>query len=192
MRGMGHNLRMGKYFLWMAVILALTGCKKESGGSQNQDDSDQDPVFYNFQPDHTTHGGMEIDLNGYSPDPIEGSPEPAYIEGVDNWYEQTQQCVADWYAVLYPSVQFEFHDPPPIVISDDPESICGDLDAFFINGIYCTNFAIPIIVIRGGASYQTTLPWKHEFIHYFLDMNNFDQEMNLNHLPDEIWENCVL
>lgn len=180
------------YFL---LVLALAGCKHSSGsqpGNQNNPppDDDDEPIFYKFEPDYTTPGGIDVDLNGYSPEPIEGQRDPEFIEGLDDWYEETQQCVADWYAALYPDIDFEFSDPPPIIISDDPESICGDVDGF-VNGIYCTGFAIPIMVIRGGATYQSPGTWKHETIHHILFMNDFDETMNFTHKPDEIWDNCV-
>jgi hypothetical protein len=202
---MGKNLI--KYAAFLAALALLSGCPKHGSEDKSNDPppapaepvdmppddaaNGPEPVFYQFNPDYTTPGGMDIDLNGNSPDPIEGSTDPEYIEGVDVWYEEAQQCVADWYAILYPDQEFQFSEPPPVVIADDPESICGDFDGF-INGIYCANFAIPIMVIRGGATYQSSGVWKHETIHHVLFMNDFDQTMNLNHKPDEIWSNCVL
>jgi len=181
----------------MLLIILIAGCKhgSQSGSGVNHDNEQDDPnntepVLYPFDPDYTTPGGIEVDLNGNSPEPIEGSDEPEFIEGLDEWYAETQQCVANWYAILYPSINFEFYDAPPIVISDNPESICGDFDGF-VNGFYCANFAIPVMVIRSGPTYQSAGVWKHETIHHVLYMNDFDQELSLNHQPNEIWDNCV-
>lgn len=192
----------------LLLIPLISGCKHESGGgpgnsgsstsssnssssssgdssSSSSSSSSGSPgiALYPFNPDHETAGGIQVELRGHSPEPIELN--------ADNWYQETQQCVADWYAILYPALQFEFFDPPPVIIEPDPESICGNFDGF-VNGIYCVNFALPIMVIRGGASYNFPNNWKHEFIHHILFMNEFDQTMSLNHQPDEIWSNCVI
>jgi hypothetical protein len=163
-----------RYLLLLVVL--LSACKKESGGD-GIDDPSQDPLpEYPFNFDVVTPGGMEIQTNGlYAPDPNEA----------DIWYEETLQCVKQAYIDLSMS-GFAEYDAPPVVIVEDVEDLCALQPGY--NGVFCTNYETPLIGLDRiqGAPYENQ--WKHEFIHYILFMNEFDNEMNLNHQPQLIWD----
>ncbi len=157
--------------------MALAGCKKDSG-STGQNGQDDEPLpEYPFNFDLVTPGGIQIQTNGlYAPDQA----------SIDAWYEETLQCVKQAYIDLSMS-GFSEYDGPPVVIVENLEDLCAIQSGY--NGVYCTNYEIPLMGLDRiqGAPYENQ--WKHEFIHHILFMNEFDAEMNLNHQPAAIW-NC--
>jgi hypothetical protein len=177
----------------LLLLVLLSACKKSGGGGSaysppdvmppddvpNEPKPEPDPVYYPFDFDQETAGGIQIESRGHA---------PLDLVAIDLWYEEAQQCVADWFAVLYPDKDFEFFDAPPVIIEDDLQELCADVPG--LNGIYCTDFAIPFVGLN-GVTYQFENYWKHEFIHHVLFMNEFSSQKNLNHKPDEIWSNCT-
>jgi hypothetical protein len=172
-------MRLSAFFF----ILVLCACQGGGGNNSPEPDGPPDepdePVFYPFNPDFETLGGIEVELRGHSPEPL---------EEIDLWYQESQQCLADWFAVLYPDKTFEFFDPPPVIIEDDLETLCATEAGF--NAVYCGNYADPIMGIT-GVTYQFENFWKHEFLHHGLFLNEISNSINLGHKPDEIWSNCV-
>jgi len=166
---------MKKRIFILALIALISGCKKEMGGNFWFDENvnnDPDPVnlpSYPFNFDAETPGGIMLELGQNNHPPF---------EDMDIWYAEAQQCVADWYAVLYPSRSFDFVDPPPVILQN------GNIDGFCgtdgMTGKYCTNYLIPFVVLETGWA-QFAYKWKHEFIHHILFMNDFSNTLNFNH-----------
>lgn len=161
--------------MFLCLALVLCGCKKSG---EDEDAPEPDPIdqnLYPFNPDKETLGGIQIETNGH---PI------ASLSDIDNWYRQTFECVAAQYFDLGYGTLDEY-EAPPIVIEDDLRTLCG-------NGgpeIYCTGYTIPILGIQTAyaVSAATRETWRHGFLHHILYMNDFDIQMNLNHMPIEIW-----
>lgn len=157
---------------WIFLILLTLGGCNDDGRGDSPSEPDDDPPSFDFNFDQETPGGIQIESRGH---------DAGSLEAIDTMYESTMQCVEDQFTAL--SIPgFDEYDAPPIILEDDLSELCGSGG----NGIYCTNYEIPFIGIRPGVSYSV---WQHEFIHHILFMNDFDNEMNLNHEPIEIW-NC--
>jgi len=180
---------MEKNILKAAILACMVAaCKGGSGGSgsslNNSDPDDPPPEeptepkleSYPFDFDMETPGGIQIQTNNiFAPD----------VDQLDTWYEETQQCVADAFTTLGIS-GFEFFDGPPVVITEDLEDLCATETGW--NAVYCANYETPFMGIT-QINAQFANNWKHEFIHHILFYNEFDEQMNLNHTPTEIW-NC--
>ena len=167
-------------WLVIASFIALCGCPSGSPSPPNDDGNDDpddpsDLPAYPFNFDLETPGGimLEVGQNNHPP-----------VEDIDLWYEEVQQCVADWYDVLYPTKDFDFVDAPPVILQNN--SIDGFCGTNGMIGKYCTNYMIPFVVLVTGSA-QFAFNWKHEFIHHILYMNDFSNQLNFNHQPDEIW-----
>src|SRR5690348_5095862 len=120
------------------LLLTLAACKGGSGGGNTPPDDD-DPIelpSYPFEFDVETSGGMQIELRGH---------DPELLAEVDLWYSEAQQCVADWYAILYPSKTFEFFDPPPVIIEDNLQTLCDAESGW--NALYCTSYIVPFAAL---------------------------------------------
>lgn len=164
----------------LILAMSVAGCQEDRTRTalppeppEPPSDELPDLPAYPFDFDAETPGGMMIETQGH--------PLPA-LEEIDTWFNEAQQCVADWYAVLYPEQTFEFLLPPPVVIVDDTRSLCGNGDT----GVYCKGYIIPFIGLHADWA-QYGYKWKHEAIHYILDGNGFDDKRNRNHEPAEIW-----
>jgi len=170
----------------LIFLLILTGCQRPSGtsssSSSNDDNTDgqDDPTNYPSYPfnfDAETPDGIMIETKQLNHPPL---------EDIDTWYAEVQQCVADWYAVLYPSRTFDFVLSSPVVLDNNTSLsvYCGNGGT---TGVYCTNYQIPFIALDAGSA-QFAYQWKHEFIHHILYSNDFSNQMNFNHQPSQIWD----
>jgi hypothetical protein len=162
----------------LLLIALLSACKNESAGSTKDDQptSDDDPGLpsYPFNFDQETPGDIQIETRNHS--------IPSLTD-IDNWYRQTNECLEAQFAVL--SIPYDEYEAPPIIIEDDLSNLCGAGSI----GIYCTNFVTPFIGIQSSyTTFDYRETWRHEFIHHILYMNDFDDGMNLNHQPPEIWQ----
>jgi hypothetical protein len=186
-----------RLFLFFFVLCFLTACKEGGGSAPPPDEppqepppgdpptdlppddgaNDPDPVFYPFEFDQETPGGIEIETRGHS--------IPTHAE-IDGWYALMEQCVEG--ALLSLGVtEFESVIGPPIIIEDDLSNLCGTGSP---NGIYCINFAIPFVGIETDhAVIARQSTWKHEFIHHILVMNDISpsHSWNKDHTPFDIW-----
>lgn len=169
---------------WAVFLLLLAGCQHERVQpptapvenpvpTQPSEEPDSTLPAFPFAFDAETPGGILIQTNGH---PI----PPA--EDIDRWYSEVQQCLADWFLILYPEKTFVFVEPPPVVIVEDTRTLCGT----GATGMYCPNYLIPLVGLNNDWA-RFFYKWKHEFEHHILTENNFDQALQLSHQPAQFW-----
>lgn len=177
--------------IWvLAILVNLAGCQHESAPADESNPpappvDDPAPTHepppgptstlpaYPFAFDQETPGGILIQTNGH--------PIPALAD-IDRWYNEVQQCIANWYPVLYPDKTFEFVEAPPVVIVEDTRTLCGT----GATGMYCRNYLIPLVGLNNDWA-QFYFKWKHEFEHHILYANGFDEALQLSHQPAQFW-----
>jgi hypothetical protein len=186
---------MRLFNVWVfAVIVGLAGCHKDARVSGTTPTPPPAPPTappvtppdnhvpepppsnlpaYPFNFDVETPGGILIQTNGHPIPPV---------EDIDRWYNEVQQCLADWFPILYPDKTFVFVEPPPVVIVEDTRTLCGT----GATGIYCRNYLIPFVGLNNDWA-QFFFKWKHEFEHHILTANGFDEALQLSHQPTQFW-----
>ena len=157
--------------------LLISGCHDESNQTSTTTDAGpRDFSFDQFTPTHETPDGLLISAWRWAT-----LPE---LEDIDTWYAEAQQCVADQYAILYPSETFEFFLPPEVVITSVPGKVCeGNPDA----PAYCLDFETPFVLLDTDSALDES-KWKEGFILHILYLNDFDSQMVANRQPQQIWD----